>query len=315
MQEIPVYIFLGFLESGKTKFIQETLQDERMNSGENTLLLVCEEGVEEYEPEKFAIKNTVKVSIENSSELNQENLTNLAKKHKIERVFVEYNGTWLLEQFFDGMPENWVVNQIMTFFDTATFLNYNKNMRQLVFDKISMTQLVVFNRFSDKYDKNEYHKIVRSISRRPDIVYDYPDRPPQFDDIVDPLPYDINAPIIKIEDRDFAWFYRDLSENTQNYIGKTVSFKGLAAVSARAGLDIILLGRHIMTCCEADIKYSGLAVKHGNILNGIKTRDWLQITAKITIGECPAYRSEGPILIATSLKKTTPPEERVATFY
>ena len=38
MKEIPVYLFLGFLESGKTKFIQDTLCDERFNNGEKTLL-------------------------------------------------------------------------------------------------------------------------------------------------------------------------------------------------------------------------------------------------------------------------------------
>ena len=42
--ETPVYLFLGFLESGKTKFIQETLEDQRFDTGENTLLLVMEEG-------------------------------------------------------------------------------------------------------------------------------------------------------------------------------------------------------------------------------------------------------------------------------
>ena len=45
--EIPVYLFTGFLEAGKTRFIQETLEDERFNAGERTLLLLCEEGVEE----------------------------------------------------------------------------------------------------------------------------------------------------------------------------------------------------------------------------------------------------------------------------
>lgn len=46
---IPMYVFTGFLESGKTKFIQETLEDERFNAGEKTLLLVFEEGEEEYD--------------------------------------------------------------------------------------------------------------------------------------------------------------------------------------------------------------------------------------------------------------------------
>ena len=55
-EPIPVYLFLGFLESGKTKFIQETLEDKRFNNGERTLLLVFEEGIEEYDTSRFAKK-------------------------------------------------------------------------------------------------------------------------------------------------------------------------------------------------------------------------------------------------------------------
>ena len=147
MQEISVYLFLGFLDSGKTKFIQETLEDERMETGERTMLLVCEEGEEEYAPEKFAVKNVAVEHIEKPEDLNEGNLYYLTRKNRAKRVVVEYNGTWLLQQFFDAMPESWVINQMMTFFDSATFISYNKNMRQLVFDKITMTQMVVFNRF------------------------------------------------------------------------------------------------------------------------------------------------------------------------
>ena len=44
MEQIPVYAFTGFLDSGKTKFIQETLEDPRFNAGERTLVLIFEEG-------------------------------------------------------------------------------------------------------------------------------------------------------------------------------------------------------------------------------------------------------------------------------
>ena len=243
-KEIPVYLFLGFLESGKTKFIQETLEDPRMNSGERTLLLVCEEGEEEYSPESFKVDRVTKVTLESVEELTFENLENLTKKHNVDRVVVEYNGTWMLQQFFDAMPESWVINQIMTFFDATTFLNYNKNMRQLVFDKIQMTQMVVFNRFKGEFSKDDFHKIVRGISRRPDIVYEYIGGKAEFDEIEDPMPFDVNAPIIEIDDRDFAWFYRDLAENTQGYAGKTVRFKGMAAVSAKVPKGcIVQIGR------------------------------------------------------------------------
>lgn len=315
MQEVSVYLFLGFLESGKTKFIQETLEDKRMEDGSKTLLLVCEEGVEEYEPEKFAVKNVVKVTLESADELTEGNLTLLTAKHKAERVIVEYNGTWLLQQFFDAMPESWVINQMMTFFDAGTFLNYNANMRQLVFDKIQMTQMVVFNRFKGEYDKIEFHKTVRGISRRPDIVYEYIGGKPEFDDIEDPLPFDVNAPIIEIEDRDFAWFYRDMAENADSYVGKTVKFKGMAAVSKKVPQGCMVLGRHIMTCCEADITYDGFAVKTCGLLDDIATRDWLTVTAKITMEYNAVYKSVGPVLVAQKLERSEPPEEAVVTYY
>lgn len=314
-KEIPVYLFLGFLESGKTKFIQETLEDPRMNSGERTLLLVCEEGEEEYSPESFKVDRVTKVTLESVEELTFENLENLTKKHNVDRVVVEYNGTWMLQQFFDAMPESWVINQIMTFFDATTFLNYNKNMRQLVFDKIQMTQMVVFNRFKGEFSKDDFHKIVRGISRRPDIVYEYIGGKAEFDEIEDPMPFDVNAPIIEIDDRDFAWFYRDLAENTQGYAGKTVRFKGMAAVSAKVPKGCIVLGRHIMTCCEADIAYDGFVVKLNGLVTGVKTRDWLTVTAKISYEYNDIYRAEGPVFTAEKLERAQPPEESVVTYY
>ncbi len=316
-KEIPVYLFLGFLESGKTKFIQETLEDPRMNSGERTLLLVCEEGEEEYSPESFKVDRVTKVTLESVEELTFENLENLTEKHNVDRVVVEYNGTWMLQQFFDAMPESWVINQIMTFFDATTFLNYNKNMRQLVFDKIQMTQMVVFNRFKGEFSKDDFHKIVRGISRRPDIVYEYIGGKAEFDEIEDPMPFDVNAPIIEIDDRDFAWFYRDLAENTQGYAGKTVRFKGMAAVSAKVPKGCIVLGRHIMTCCEADIAYDGFVVKLNGLVTGVKTRDWLTVTAKIAVEYNSVYRAEGPVLIAEKAERSDPPaqDEIVVTYY
>ena len=313
--EISVYLFLGFLESGKTKFIQETLEDPRMENGERTLLLVCEEGEEEYAPEKFAVKNVAKVTLESADELNMENLERITQKYSVQRVVVEFNGTWLLQQFFEAMPESWVINQMMTFFDATTFLNYNQNMRQLVFDKIQMTQMVVFNRFKGEYEKLDFHKTVRGISRRPDIVYEYIGGKTEFDEIEDPMPFDVNAPIIEIEDRDFAWFYRDMAEKTGEYVGKTVRFKGMAAVTKKVPSGYIVLGRHIMTCCEADIAYDGFAVKTNKLLSDIKTRDWLTVTAKIVVEYNSVYRAEGPVLIAEKLERAAPPAETVVTYY
>ena len=317
MQDVNVYMFLGFLDSGKTKFIQETLEDERMENGERTMLLICEEGEEEYDSSRFKVKNVAVEVLESADELTENTLTFLTRKHRAQRVVVEYNGTWLLQQFFDAMPESWVINQMMTFVDSATFLNYNANMRQLVFDKITMTQMVVFNRFKGEYAQEDYHKVVRGISRRPEIVYEYVGGKVVYDEIEDPMPFDVNAPVIEIEDRDFAWFYRDLSEKPTEYVGKTVKFKGMAAVSKKMPAGSIIFGRFIMTCCEADIAFDGFALKLNGLIDGLASKDWLTVTAKIGMEYSPAYRKQGPVISAIEVERAEPlpPDETVATYY
>ena len=314
-KETPVYMFLGFLDAGKTKFIQETLEDPRFSTGEKTLLLVTEEGDTDYETIRFPHAESVElVVIDDKAKLTEEYLTKLQLDYNAERVVVEYNGTWLLEDFFNAMPEGWMINQMMTFFDSNTFLNYNANMRQFTFDKINNTQLVVFNRFDSTFDKMEFHKIVRGISRRCDIVYEGVDGKAEFDDIEDPLPFDTNAEVIVIEDKDYAFFYRDLTENLESYIGKTVKFKGLVATDSRLAPVEIVVGRHVMTCCEADIQYCGLACNLPSAME-LQTRDWITITAKVAFQKHKIYKGKGPVLIAERVIIGNPPEEALATFY
>ena len=313
--ETPVYLFLGFLESGKTKFIQETFEDPRFSSGEKTLLLVCEEGEEEYETIRFAgAENVELVVIDDKADLTEEYLAKLQLQYCAERVVVEYNGMWALDDFFNAMPEGWLINQVMTFFDARTFLNYNANMRQLVFDKIENAQLVVFNRYDDTMDKMSLHKVVRGITRRCDIVYERADGRADFDDIEDPLPFDINAPVIVIEDKDYAFFYRDLTENLETYIGKTVKFKGLVATDKRLQPTDIVVGRHVMTCCADDIQYCGLACVLPYEME-LQTRDWISITAKIAFQKHRIYKGKGPVLVAEKVIVCDAPEEQLATFY
>ena len=166
MKDFPVYLFTGFLESGKTKFIQETLEDRRFCNGEKTLLLVCEEGEEEYSPDQFADSCVYIRTVFSKSELTKENLDSWAKETRAERAVIEYNGMWMLDDLYNAMPDDWAVYQEFMFADSGTFLAYNANMRQLTFDKLKSAELVVFNRFLPQMDKMEFHKVVRGASRR-----------------------------------------------------------------------------------------------------------------------------------------------------
>lgn len=313
--EIPVYLFTGFLESGKTKFIQETLEDERFNSGEKTLLIVCEEGEEEYDSSKFSGKNVFIRTVESEDELTTDLMKKWLKETKAERVIIEYNGMWTVEKLYNTMPEKWTVYQEMMFADSNTFEMFNANMRSLVVDKLKSAELVIFNRFEDGMDKMPLHKIVKGVSRRNAIVYEYADGSTEEDDIEDPLPYDLNAEVIEIADNDFAIFYRDLMEESDKYHGKTVKFKAIIArENGKIPDDQFIAGRHIMTCCADDIQYAGFIAETEGKCTVLQTGDWLNVTATIMIEKHKAYRGYGPVLKVKDYAKTSEPEEKVVTF-
>ncbi len=307
---LPVYLFTGFLEGGKTHIIQESMEDQKFNSGEKTLIIQCEEGVDELDPTRFYGQNVYLEQIENEADFTKENLLAMAKKHRLDRVVIEYNGMWLLNTLYENLPDNWVIYQEMMFADANTFLSYNANMRQLMVDKLQGCEMIVLNRTPENIDKDEIHKVIRGISRRTAITYDYPDGHVEYDEIEDPLPFDIDAPVVAIEDGDYALFYRDLSEEMEKYEGKTVRFKGIVA---RDGGNI-LAGRHVMTCCADDIAYHPLVCVFSQP-STLKTRDWVTLTGKIKLEKHKLYRGVGPVLYVTETTFAVPPAQEVATFY
>lgn len=311
--QIPVYLFTGFLEAGKTQMIQDSLETKEFNDGCKILLLVCEEGIEEYDPSRFWGQNVTQLVVENEADLTPAFLADYAKNHKIDRVMVEYNGMWQLDTLYNSLPRNWYVFQQILFVDATTALTYNANMRSLMVDKLQNAEMVIFNR-ADGADREALHKLVRGISRRAAIAYEVADGELEYDEIEDPLPFDVNAPVVTVADEDYALFYRDLADSMPNYHGKTVKFKGLVARDRQLGKKALVIGRHVMTCCEADIAYNGLVCNFDKDVT-FETGEWIMVTAKIRVEAHKLYGSEGPVLYATDVALSSPPKNTVATFY
>lgn len=87
--DIPVYLVAGFLDSGKTSFINGILEDGFARE-DKTLLICCEEGDEEYE--KKALDNVTVVTVDGEEELTLAFCKELEKKHRPKQVLIEYNG-------------------------------------------------------------------------------------------------------------------------------------------------------------------------------------------------------------------------------
>ena len=276
-KEIPVYLFVGFLESGKTKFIQETFEDPNFDSGDKTLLLICEEGEEEYNEKKFAFPGvTVKV-LEDKSELNPQNLAKLGKEADAARDI---------------------------------------SMRSLMLDKIARSELIVFNRaeaVNNDDARQELHKLVRQASRKCDIAYEFKDGSVAYDDIPDPLPFDINADPIDIPDDDFGIWYMDCQDEPQKYTGKTVRFLAQVCQTNRAGKNSFVPGRFAMTCCVQDIQFVGFPCSYDGY-KALEQRAWVRVTAKVGYKFHNIYRGKGPVLTAVSVEPAEKPLEEVVTF-
>ena len=310
---IPVYAFTGFLESGNTKFIQETLEDERFNDGTRTLLLVMEEGEEEYDLSTYPHKCIYIETVDDLDELTAEQLEAMAKKHHAKRVVAELNGMRQVGDFYVKMPREWEIAQEVMFADAGTIMTYNTNMRSLVVDKLQGCEMVVFNRVVPGADIMPLHKLARALNRRIDIVYDYTDGTTKFDDIEDPLPFDVNAPVIEIRDEDYALFYRDITEEPEKYDAKSVRFKGQVARLKREKVGMFAPGRFVMTCCADDITFMAVPCKWKDS-ESLQPRSWVMVEAKVSVQYHALYKGVGPILTAVSVVEAEPADPDVAEF-
>ena len=312
---IPLYLFTGFLDAGKTSFIQETMADPRFSSdGEKTLLLLCEEGEEEYDKEKFAGgENVTIVTVSDQSEMTAQYLRNLTAKYHSDRVVLEYNGMWPMSVLITNMPRNWQLYQHIMVADAGSFALYNANMRSLIVERLASAEMVLFNRCSADTDKDELHRIVRSTNRRTDIIYEYPDGSVEYDEIEDPLPFDLDANPVEIAPDDFGLWYMDVTDDPQKYAGKRVKFLAQVAQSPRVPKGSFAAGRFVMTCCVEDITFVGLVCKYEKAAT-LNSRDWVTITAKVKIEYAAIYGGKGPVLVAESIEPAEKPEQEVVYF-
>ncbi len=311
LEPIPVYVFTGFLESGKTRFIEEILEDPNFTENERTMLLLCEEGIEEYDEELLYRCSTVVEPIEEG--LSPELLKKLELKNKPDRVMVEYNGLWKLDKLIASMPARWELFQIVTVVDASTFELYSNNLGPMMFEHITTADLVVFNRCTDELKKMLYDKNIRAMNPRATIYLDGVDGSSEDYARNMPLPFDINAAVIDIAPADYGLWYIDASGSPEKYDGKTVRFLAQAYVSKKLPKGTFVPGRFGMVCCAEDISFLGFLCMYPGAAN-FRNREWLRVTASITVEELAQYRGPGPVLHASEVIPADAPEEDVVYF-
>ena len=306
----PVYMINGFLESGKTEFIRYTLAQPYFQVRGKTLLIVCEEGEVEYEASLLTKSRTVMEVIEEEEDFCISRLTELEKKHKPERIIIEYNGMWNFKNM--KLPRSWNIEQQITTVDASTFSMYFTNMRSLLAEMLRGSEMIIFNRCDNVEDLGLYRRNVKAINPRADIVFE--DSQGEVNQIFeDELPYNLNDPVISLNNEGYGIWYLDTMDNLERYEGKTVQFVGMVLKPADFPQGYFVPGRMAMTCCADDMAFLGFACEYEGA-SVLKDRQWVKVTAKVEKEYFADYGGEGPVLKAVSVEQTRAPKEEIISF-
>ncbi len=309
---IPLYLITGFLDSGKTTLLTDTLNMDYFNDGQRTVLLLCEDGEEEYDPQFLSRRNCRLIPIDSQERLNTEFLKEIDRRYQPERVLMEYNGMWpgqLLAEL--KLPRNWGLYQAIHVVDGSTFEMYLKNMQSMFIDMVSNADMVLFNRCTGEMPLSGWKRSVRAVNRMCEIVFE-DDRGEELE-VEDILPYSLEDPHITLEDADYGIWYLDIQEHPERYTGKTITYKAQAMTGMRLPRGSFVPGRNAMTCCVEDIRFFGFLCKYDRA-RSLKKGEWVTVTAEIRWEKAQVYDGEGVVLYATSVEKAEKPEDPLVYF-
>ncbi|MGN0484422.1 MAG: GTP-binding protein [Lachnospiraceae bacterium] len=312
MNEVPVYLFTGFMDSGKTTLINNTLVENDFADGTPSLIIMCEDGDVEYDKEELAKKNISIVEIESKEEFTEEKIEELNRIYKPQQVFLEYNGTWSIADLMEmDIPDDWVVVQSLATVDATTFEMYLTNMRSMILDQLFAADVVIINRCTDDTPKGKFRSSIKGVNRKAQIVYEKENG--EIDDREIELPFDLDADVIEISDADYAMWYMDALDNPKKYNGKKVHFTALVYRPDKLKDGIFVPGRFAMTCCIEDVTFIGFKCKYEDAFM-IPHKSWIDLTAEIHVEFAKEYKGKGPVLYPVKIKSAQKPQDDLVYF-
>lgn len=306
-----VFVINGFLDSGKTEFINYTLAQPYFKTKGRTLLILCEEGEVEYDPNLLKATKTDMVVLEDVDDFNSSKLMEFDKAYKPERVIIEWNGMWDYRKM--KLPFHWSLEQQITTIDASTFTMYFTNMRSLLSEMIRKSEMIIFNRCDGlNGELPAFKRNIKAVNQVADVIFE--DSQGEITTIFeDDLPFDLNAPVIELDNQGYGIWYIDSLDNLDRYVGKTISYVGMVLKPQEFPKGYFVPGRMAMTCCAEDMAFLGFACQYDKT-EELKDKQWVKVTAKVAKEYFSDYDGEGPVLKAIKVELASKPKEEVISF-
>ena len=298
---MPLFIVNGFLEAGKTQFLDFTMGQDYFQAKGKTFLIVCEEGDSSYSEDQLKRSRTAVVYVDDFEKLTPQYLNELKVIYQPERVLMEWNGMWNQDDL--KLPEDWIIYQQITIIDGSTFELYVQNMKPLLGAMLRGSELVIVNRCDGIPDEKltACRRSIRAMSRDSEIVLENGDGEIEQATLEEDLPYDLNAAVIEIKPEDYGIWYIDCMDQPERYKDKVVEFTAMVLKSPKFPKDQFVPGRMAMTCCEADMTFLGFICKWPDA-ESYKTKQWVKVRARIGVEYQKDYHGQGPVLYGEAVK-------------
>ncbi len=310
---VPVYVISGFLDGGKTNFLKYTMAEDYFNDGTKSLLVLCEEGEEEYDDAFLKKTRAQMVKVGNPDEITPEYFENLQKTYKPERVLIEYNGMWDIKKMVEmPLPKYWLMYQIITVLDGSSFALYLNNIKMSAMLLLTNTDMVIFNRCDQTTDLVLYQRTVRSVNARCDLVFE--DTNGKEMECPEPdLPYDVKQKKIGISDENYATFFLDLQEHPDRYVDKEITSTFNLLRERRFPKNMFVGGRKAMTCCAADIRFLPYIFIYDQA-EKVQKGGWAKVSAVMKWEFHEGYQEEGPVFHVTKFTPCEKPADELVYF-
>ncbi|MGN1193490.1 MAG: hypothetical protein ACI4S0_12555 [Dorea sp.] len=306
----PVFVVTGFLDSGKTTMIKETLMEQEWIEPGLTLLLLCEEGEEEYPKEYLDEKDMVLLKIDDIEQLNPTFFKNCEKNYHPAQIVIEYNGMWKLEDLLTiKYPRSFELQGVYSTVDGTTLDMYLMNMRNMLMEQLTESELIVVNRCAPGVDRSGFRRALKVQNPMAQLIFEGLDGK-----IIEPseedLPYDVKGDKIVIDDMDFGVWYVDAYDHPELYLHKEIEFKAQTFRPKGMKDNMFVPVRQIMTCCAADVRYYGYPCKAEKKIE-ITKRAWVRVRVRFEYESLAAFGSKQPVLYLIDMEPADQPEEEV----
>lgn len=306
----PVFIVTGFLDSGKSTLVKETLMEQDWIEPGMTLLIRCEEGEEEYPEEYLNKKDMVLLEIEDIEQLNTGFFKNCEKNYHPSQVVIEYNGMWKLSDLLSiKYPRNWQLQGVYSTVNGTTLDAYLKNMRNILMEQLTESELIVVNRCAPEVDRSGFRRALKIQNPMAQLIFEDLEgkiiQPSEED-----LPYDVKGDKVVIGDDDFGIWYADAYDHPELYLHKEIEFRAQAFYPKGMKEDMFVPVRKIMTCCADDIRYYGYPCYLQRNQPAPK-KQWIQVKARFEYESVAAFGSKQPVLYLIQMEPAEKPAEEI----